>query len=676
VPVVWGDTIGADGGGNFASGAPVIVPPGRMVIAVAAAGYSATLTGVYRNGQTATYPAFPTTGSPLRFSYAAGFQAVKPSAADANINWFTVADGPLPPFDTLASLLAATAGVPFVTVGNGMGYNFGPIQNPASTFYGLDSAIAAVTNVANKFYGLPIYVYLNGPCAVTGTLDITTPNLVIYQNGNGSISDAGHPVTPTGYFNYTGVGGTTVDIITVDNVSGITWHGLAIQVAAGTTNIESVLRVTGARNVYFDYGWIFDPNAATAATGNHVGLLLDGATKTGDRNHFSFMDISAAISWQGGLTTSDSKEINDTIFDTCSFNGTWSGSAFVCDPTTNCVVSYQAGNNNISMINAIAGNTPVAGGQYVFDLSNATGGSISLYGGECGTAAAGGGVLNMGSAGATYFTFNQMQVSSGNFNVAGGYVVFNECDITSSSATFAQSGGSVAFTNTLITQNSFAYTQTGGFLVIAGGYTRTGWTLNGGEASATGHRLTSGASVAMGGGIFAYDHTNDFSAATITGSSGTIIPSYTAINKATAGNYGWGTYSFTGTLQRPYPYPTVVAQSALVGSTSTQTLTFAGVAAASTYRVTFRIRVTVAGTSTIPALTYNNQGNSNTGPTAAAVWKFDGSSVAPIYSIVANGEYQAEVVFGCGSNGPGITMTITPTGSTFSWSMTVEQLGP
>jgi|GEM_PF-6283864 hypothetical protein len=299
-------------------------------------------------------------------------------------------------------------------------------------------------------------------------------------------------------------------------------------------------------------------------------------------------------------------------------------------------------------------------GQYVFDLSAATGGSCYVFGGEVGV----GGTANAGGYAVvdnSYFTMTNMQLSSGYLQVGSsggaGHVVLLNCHCT--------------------TTNAFNITTGGKMVIIGGQFSNAGTINNAGLLTLSG--ISDFAwTVAGTAGTVGWDSLSNFASGTMTLSGGTaLVPAFGMSTSAGLGNYGWGTFTATATTITPQAgYPSVVAQSAAAGSTSTQTLTYAGVAAASTYRVTFRIRVTVAGTSTIPALTYNNQGNTNTGPTAAAVWKFDGISVAPIYSIVGNGEYQAEVVFGCGSTGPGITMTITPTGSTFTWTMTVERLGP
>jgi len=90
-----------DGSGTFAAGVPIIIPPNRVLICFAASGFTATLTGNFRNGKTIAYPAFSGVGAAQRFSGSV-FQSVTPSAADADIYWFTVPDGPFPPFDSFS----------------------------------------------------------------------------------------------------------------------------------------------------------------------------------------------------------------------------------------------------------------------------------------------------------------------------------------------------------------------------------------------------------------------------------------------------------------------------------------------------------------------------------------------------------------------------------------------
>jgi len=96
-----GESVGADGAGSFAGGVPVVISPNRMLVAYAVTGFTAQLTGVYRNGQTILFPAFSLAAQPYvlaeRFSGSV-FQAVKPSAADSDVLWFTIPDAPLAPF--------------------------------------------------------------------------------------------------------------------------------------------------------------------------------------------------------------------------------------------------------------------------------------------------------------------------------------------------------------------------------------------------------------------------------------------------------------------------------------------------------------------------------------------------------------------------------------------------
>ncbi len=86
---------GLDGAGSFAAGAAVLVPPNRALACFSRNGFSATLTGNYRNGESIALPAFPANGAIQIFSGSV-FQSVAPSAADAAVAWFTIPDGPYP----------------------------------------------------------------------------------------------------------------------------------------------------------------------------------------------------------------------------------------------------------------------------------------------------------------------------------------------------------------------------------------------------------------------------------------------------------------------------------------------------------------------------------------------------------------------------------------------------
>ena len=93
-----------------------------MLITYALAGFTATLQGKYPSGTLTPVLTFLATGGTFRFSGAV-FSEVVPSADDVDPAWFTVPDGPYPPFEGLPSL-GALNGVPFVTVGTGPGFNF------------------------------------------------------------------------------------------------------------------------------------------------------------------------------------------------------------------------------------------------------------------------------------------------------------------------------------------------------------------------------------------------------------------------------------------------------------------------------------------------------------------------------------------------------------------------
>jgi len=91
-----------DAAGTFASGGPVVIPKGRMLVAYSLPGFTATLTATYRHGtpsmNSAAFPPFPGIYNSQRFSSEV-FYSVQPSVADPDIYWFLVPDGHLP-FDS------------------------------------------------------------------------------------------------------------------------------------------------------------------------------------------------------------------------------------------------------------------------------------------------------------------------------------------------------------------------------------------------------------------------------------------------------------------------------------------------------------------------------------------------------------------------------------------------
>jgi hypothetical protein len=152
----------------------------------------------------------------------------------------------------------------------------------------------------------------------------------------------------------------------------------------------------------------------------------------------------------------------------------------------------------------------------------------------------------------------------------------------------------------------------------------------------------------------------------VTGSSGTVIiaPKYNYDNGPNLSGYT-GTIQYTGTV--PILTATGNNQTSLVTQTFTPPV---GI----NFRVNLWIRVTVAGTSTVPNISYTEYQGGTTNA-ALPMWRNDGSSTTPTYTL-ANVAAYTGTFFGESQAGGGspITITITPTGSTFRYVLYIEQL--
>lgn len=180
-----------DGGGSFATNTRATIPPNRALFCFAIAGFTATLTGVFRNGQTIAMPAFPAAGARQIFSGAV-FQEVRASAADADILYFTIPDGPYSPFDwSLAGSAGSVVTPAGWTIGDDGSGNL-EFTDPASTdVFEFDSvtnggALKLRTDHAQGVHNAAIIDIFNNTAAAG----------FIGTDGNGNINIfdlAGHP---------------------------------------------------------------------------------------------------------------------------------------------------------------------------------------------------------------------------------------------------------------------------------------------------------------------------------------------------------------------------------------------------------------------------------------------------------------------------------------------------
>ena len=157
--------------------------------------------------------------------------------------------------------------------------------------------------------------------------------------------------------------------------------------------------------------------------------------------------------------------------------------------------------------------------------------------------------------------------------------------------------------------------------------------------------------------------------ATISGSAGTLM---------LAGNYaGPGSppvlTSWTGTTA--YQAPLIVAAARVNGATTTQTLTWTPPPDGKNhrFRISLMIHPTIAGTSTVPNMAFTEFGGSARNQTIP-MWQMNSAAAAPSYTCAAADSFNAIFESETDTTGAAVTLTITPTGSTFRYSAVIEQL--
>ena len=154
---------------------------------------------------------------------------------------------------------------------------------------------------------------------------------------------------------------------------------------------------------------------------------------------------------------------------------------------------------------------------------------------------------------------------------------------------------------------------------------------------------------------------------TVSGSAGTLL---------LAGNYAGqagppALGSWTGLTA--YPGPVIVASGHGSGSTTTQTVTWTRPLDGNNhrFRVAVTIRPTVAGTSTVPNLSYTGFGGQTVNNTIPMMQ----INAATLSLTCAGTAFFFNTVEGETNNGTAnVVVTITPTGSTFDWSAEITQL--
>lgn len=156
--------------------------------------------------------------------------------------------------------------------------------------------------------------------------------------------------------------------------------------------------------------------------------------------------------------------------------------------------------------------------------------------------------------------------------------------------------------------------------------------------------------------------------ATISGSAGTLM---LASNYAGPGSPPILT-SWTGALA--YQWPAVVASIRATAQTGVNTLSWTPPAVVGTrFRVSVYISVSVAGTSTVPVLAYHGIGTTTPSFTVP-MWLGNSAAAAPSYTCAGTGEYYGTWEADTDGTATAVTLTVTPTGSTYRLSAVIERL--
>ncbi len=118
--------------------------------------------------------------------------------------------------------------------------------------------------------------------------------------------------------------------------------------------------------------------------------------------------------------------------------------------------------------------------------------------------------------------------------------------------------------------------------------------------------------------------------------------------------------------------PILVAHASASSATTTATLSYTPPAAAGTYLAQVYVKVTTGGTSTIPKIAYTDE--DGTAVSAAAISCISLAGTALLTSFTVTGHFSGRYEFGTDNSATAIVLTITPTGSTFNYDLSLERI--
>lgn len=540
---------------------------------------------------------------------------------------------------------------------------------------------------------------------------------------------ASSTATPPSVFHVadTAVGSTT-ETIQVTNVSGSTWTvtrgadattpvahspGFTIQNVLSSSSLAQVTGMANVMQYLTNGGTITTTTISNAVAQGYCGIFLDpnyvwnmvGVSFFGVSNFTLESRMQGSIGWLGNIaygpgyiSTGTSSTADGILVFGYTGNETqglvFRGLSFV-GANSNAVVHFGGRQRHCLMERCFIYNTNSSTGAYgLIDDTGLTGSGsyptsmnsedqcfshMDIAGAY---AAIGIGIGDTGQHANDTLWIDVTTATAGPYSVVvapgGNHHFHNYYDRSSPSiATVYNSGGQITFwggedqNNSasgvahLLDNSSSATTLMNRTVTVSGNTT----TLQVSAGNLVGRGRTRwGGTVALSGtgNVDLSDPAGSYSGLSISGSSGSLM---------LAGNYNPGTgpsisgWSGSVLLQAP----AVVASKSATGQTTTQTTSWTPPASNCAFRVSVMIHPTVAGTSTVPVLSFTEFGGTAFSQTLP-MWKQDSTATTPSYTCNATGTFVGTFTSKTNNAGATVSVAITPTGSTYRYSVVIEQL--
>lgn len=169
-----------------------------------------------------------------------------------------------------------------------------------------------------------------------------------------------------------------------------------------------------------------------------------------------------------------------------------------------------------------------------------------------------------------------------------------------------------------------------------------------------------------GGTLYLADPASGLGNVTVSGSGGAVWITNSYMGAGNAPTITWsGTPALVSTG--------VVVSGHANAQTTPNTVTFTPPTQGMRFRVSVWIQVTVAGTSTVPVLAFKQYQGTAFSQTVP-MWQMDGAATAPTYLCATVNTFMGSWMGETDGSATPITLTITPTGSTYRYSVVIERL--